>query len=165
MRIQELGSKIRKARRVRGLTQAQVAEAAGVSRATVNRLESGTYPDLGVRKVQAILDQLGLTLVVQPAEPSVGPNYVQMACATASVSFKTELTEDDLVVALLSGRVPPRKRPHFRTLLDEASPALLHGLIEELGKWAKPGRVEKNIVHIATEVGASREIESWLKTG
>ncbi len=88
-----------------------------------------------------------------------------MACATAGVSFRVPLAEDELVGALLTGKVPPRKHPHLRTLLNEANPALLNGLIKEVSKWAKPGRVEKNVAKIARETGASRKIESWLKTG
>lgn len=165
MKLRELGFEIRKRRLARGLTQAQVAKAAGVSRTTLNQLENGVFPDLGVRKVQAILDHLGLTLAVQPMGQPDRPNFVQMASATASVSFRTPLTEDELVNAFLTGKVPPRKRAHLRTLLDEASPSLLNGLIRELSKWSKPGRVGKNVAKIANEVGSSRRIESWLKTG
>lgn len=165
MRLQELGFEIRRVRHARGLTQAELAKAAHVSRTTLNQLENGVFPDLGVRKVQAILDQLGLTLAVQPVGRPARPNFIQMACATAGVSFRVPLTEDELVGALLTGKVPPRKHPHLRTLLNEADPALLNGLIKEVSKWAKPGRVEKNLGKIASETGASRRIESWLKTG
>jgi len=165
MLIQELGSEIRKARLTRGLTQAQAAKAAGVSRTTLNQLENGVFPDLGVRKVQAILNQLGLTLVVQPAAEPAGPDFIRMACAAASVSFKTELTRDALVHALLSAKVPPPIRPHIRTLLDEAAPSLLKGLFKDVSKWAKPGGLERNLAKIARDVGSSRPIESWLKAG
>ncbi len=165
MQFQQLGFEIRKGRRARGLTQAQLARAARVSRTTLNQLENGVFPDLGLRKVQAILDHLGLTLEVRPAREPASPNFIQMACATASVSFRATLREDELVGALLTGKVPPRKRPHFRTLLDEANPSLLNGLIKDVSKWTKPGRVEKNLAKIAGEVGSSRRIESWLKTG
>jgi transcriptional regulator with XRE-family HTH domain len=164
MKLQELGFEMRQRRREQGLTQAQVAKAAGVSRTTLSQLENGVLPDLGVRKVQAILDRLGLTLAVQPMEKPVRPDFVQMASTTASVSFRVPLTQDELVNALLTGKVPQGKRAHFRTLLDEASPTLLNGLIEEVTRWSKPGRAEKNLAKIATDVAASRRIESWLKT-
>ena len=67
MRINELGHEIRQARLTRGLTQAQLASAAGLSRETLNLLESGLVRDLGVRKVLAVLEQLGLSLNVQRA--------------------------------------------------------------------------------------------------
>ena len=87
-----------------------------------------------------------------------------MACTTASVSYKTPLSESELIRALLTGKVPPNRRPHFRTLLDEASPALMKGLIVEAGKWAEPGRLEKNLAGIARAVGSSRRMGDWLKT-
>ena len=54
VRIQELGSEIRKVRQARGLTQAQLARAAGLSRETLNLLESGLVRDLGIRKALAL---------------------------------------------------------------------------------------------------------------
>ena len=76
MRFQELGYEIRQGRLARGMTQAALAEAAGISRTTLNQLENGLSPDLGVRKVQAILDKLGLELAIQPAKPKVRPDFV-----------------------------------------------------------------------------------------
>src|SRR5688572_3051434 len=122
MRLQELGHRLRRARQARGLTQAQLAAAAGVTRATVNRLENGDVPDLGINKVQALLERLGLTLAVQEASRVHQPDFLRMACVTASVSFKEPLTERELVRALLTGKVPPRRHPHFRVLLEEAAP-------------------------------------------
>ncbi len=144
------------------MTQARLAAEAGLSRTTLNQLENGLFPDLGVKKVQAILDRLGLALSIQPATDRADP--IRMAAATASVSYKTPLTEDELIHALINGRIPSGKRPHFRTLLDEGTPTLLKGLIKEAGLWTKPGRVEKNLAKIAREVGSTKRIEDWLKT-
>jgi transcriptional regulator with XRE-family HTH domain len=162
MRLQALGYEIRRARVVRGLTQARLAADAGVSRTTLNQLENGLFPDLGVRKVQAILDRLGLALYIQQATDQADP--IRMAAATASVSYKDPLTEDKLIQALINGKIPSGKRPHFRTLLDEGSPALLTALVREAGHWTKPGRVEKNLAKIAREVGSTKRMEDWLKT-
>jgi transcriptional regulator with XRE-family HTH domain len=162
VRLQELGYRIRQARIERGMTQARLAAEAGLSRTTLNQFENGLVPDLGVKKVQAILTRLGLALAVREAIDR--QNFIQMASTTASVSYRSALTEDDLIEALLTGRVPRGKRPHFRTLLDEATPNLLKGLIREAGQWAKPGRVEKNLAKIAREVGSKERTEDWLKT-
>jgi len=157
MRLQEIGHQIRQARLARALTQAQLARAAGVSRTTLNQLENGLFPDLGIRKLRAILDQVGLALTIQTTQKNTAPDFVRMACTTANVSYRNELTEDELIRALLTGKVTPAKRPHFRTLLDEATPALLQGLVEEAGRWSKPGRVEKNLVKIARDINARPE--------
>ena len=66
MKAQELGQAIRSARKARSLTQAQLAKAAGLSRETLNLLESGLVRDLGIRKVLAVLEALGLELTVEP---------------------------------------------------------------------------------------------------
>jgi len=162
MRLQALGYEIRRARTARGMPQARLAAEAGLSRTTLNQLENGLFPDLGVKKVQAILDRLGLALSIQPATDRADP--IRMAATTASVSYRSPLTEDELIHALISGRIPSGKRPHFRTLLDEGTPTLLKGLIKEAGQWTKPGRVEKNLGRIAREVGSTKRIDDWLKT-
>ena len=164
MRLQELGHQIRRARLVRGLTQAQLAAEAGLSRTTLNQLERGLFPDLGVKKVQAILDHLGLKLSLQEVGSERAQDFLRMATTTANVSFKSALTEDELVRALLTGKVPASRRPHFRVLLGEASSVLMKGLISETARWTKPGRVEKNIAKIARELGLSRMIGEWLTT-
>lgn len=164
MRLQELGYEIRKARAARGLTQAQLAQAAGLSRTTLNQLENGLFPDLGVKKVQSILDRLGLDLAVEPAQKSRRPDFIQMACTTASVSFRESMAPDELVHALLSGKVPRNRRPHLRALLEEAPRPLLEALLEEVGRWARPGKVAGNIQKIAAELGVLQRTGTWLKT-
>ncbi len=162
MRLQALGYEIRRARTARGMTQARLAAEAGLSRTTLNQLENGLFPDLGVRKVQALLDRLGLALAIQPAPSRADP--IRMAAATASVSYRNPLSEDELIHALITGRIPSGKRPHFRTLLDEGGPTLLNSLVREAGQWTKPGRVERNIAKIARDVSSTKRIEDWLKT-
>ena len=78
-----------------------------------------------------------------------GPDFVRMACTSASVSFRELLTEDELVRALVTGKVPRNRRPHLRSLLEEAPDALLKGLLGQLGGQTKPGKVEKNLMKIA----------------
>jgi transcriptional regulator with XRE-family HTH domain len=162
MRLQELGQKVRQARIARGITQARLAAEAGLSRTTLNQVENGLFPDLGIRKVLAILDRLDLTLSVRPV--SSRPDPVRMAATAASISYRNPLTEDELLRALITGKIMAGKRPHFRTLLDEASVSVLKAVVREARQWTKPGRVERNLVSIAREVGASRRIEDWLTT-
>lgn len=162
MRIQEIGHRIRQVRLGLGWTQARLAASAGLSRTTLNQLESGLFPDLGVKKLQALLEPLGLALSVEEAPKARPQDFIRMACTTASVSYRNELTEDELVRVLLTGKVPPGKRPHLRALFDEAPPSLLNGLVEQVGHWAKRGRVENNLVAIARDAGAARKIGEWL---
>ena len=49
-------------------------------------------------------------------------------------------------------------------LLEEAKPSLVRGLLSEVSRWTKPGKLEKNLVAIARDVGATERIAEWLKT-
>lgn len=164
MRLQELGHAIRQARQAGAITQAELARSAGVSRTTLNQLENGLTKDLGVRKILILLDRVGLSLWIQPGAKSRGRDFVKMACATAGVSFKTPLAEDELTRALLTGKIGPNRHAHLRTLLDEAPPSLLKGLFEQVSQWTRPGKLEKNLRKLAHDVQASRPIDRWLKT-
>jgi transcriptional regulator with XRE-family HTH domain len=62
----ELGEEIRKERKRRGVSQGKIAQALGMSRATISQIESGTVQDIGVRKLIRILEYLNLELRVRP---------------------------------------------------------------------------------------------------
>ena len=94
-----------------------------------------------------------------------GADYLRMACTSANVSFKSALTEDELIHALVTGKVPAKRGPHLRTLFDEAPMALLRGLVEEAAGWMKPGKLERNLRKLVNDLGVSRSAERWLKTG
>jgi len=147
------------------MTQAQLADEAGVSRKTLNLLENGLVGDLGIRKVLAILGKLGLDVRVEAETQVRRPDYLRMACTTANVSYRSILTEDQLIRAILTGKVPPGRTAHIRTLLDEAPVEILAGLTAEAARWAKPGKLQKNLSRLARDVGASRKIDEWLKIG
>jgi transcriptional regulator with XRE-family HTH domain len=162
MKLEEIGHEIRRSRLARGLTQAQLAAAAGVTRTTVNQLENGLLKDLGIRKVEALLEHLELRLLVDQATQPHPSDFLRLASTAASVSFKTVLTERELLRALLTGKVSHDRRPHMRTLLEEAPRALLKGLIQQVGLWTKPGKVEKNLDRIATAIGLPEGGGKWL---
>jgi len=155
--MQEFGFAIRQARLERGLTQAELARAAGLSRTTLNQLENGLFPNLSIKKLQSLLDKVGLTLSLQPASKRRRPDPFQMACTTTSVSYRNPLTVDELIRGLLTGKIPTGRRPHFRTLLEEAPKALIQELINEANRWSKPGKVEKNLSRIARDTGVTRQ--------
>jgi transcriptional regulator with XRE-family HTH domain len=64
--MMELGNRMRLARKERKLTQAQLALIAGISRKTLGEIETGTVVDVGIRKVERVLEILGLELTVRP---------------------------------------------------------------------------------------------------
>lgn len=64
MNLERLGAAVRSARLRQGLTQQQLATACGLSRMTVSQVESGSFSDLGIRKLDRLLAHLGLDLVI-----------------------------------------------------------------------------------------------------
>jgi transcriptional regulator with XRE-family HTH domain len=62
-----IGKEIRKARRGRKLSQAELARRVGMSRTTIGQIENGTVQEIGVRKLVRILEFLGLELRVRPS--------------------------------------------------------------------------------------------------
>ena len=62
-----IGKQIRKARKYRKVSQAELAKALGMSRTTIGQIENGTVQEIGVRKLIRVLEFLGLELRVRPA--------------------------------------------------------------------------------------------------
>ena len=68
-----LGAAIGKARRQQRMTQAHLAERAGVSRHVIGRIERG-HPSAEISIVLALMDALNLTITVTPGPPSDEPH-------------------------------------------------------------------------------------------
>jgi len=67
--LPKLGEAVRRLRSDRGLTQAQLAEAAGVSRQWVVAVESGSKHGLEVGLIMHLLDTLDASLMVRDDRP------------------------------------------------------------------------------------------------
>jgi len=65
--LSDIGHEIRAARRLRRISQQELAKSLGMSRTTISQIESGTVQEIGVRKLMRLLDYLGLELRVRPA--------------------------------------------------------------------------------------------------
>lgn len=66
MDLAEIGSLFRAARRQNHRTQTDLARELGMSRSTLSALESGRCDEIGVRKLTALLQTVGLDLFVAP---------------------------------------------------------------------------------------------------
>lgn len=66
MNLPEIGALFRAARREQRRTQADLARELGMSRATLSALEGGRCPEIGVRKLTALLEAVGLDLFAAP---------------------------------------------------------------------------------------------------
>lgn len=67
--VLEFGAQLRAARHAQGLTQAQVAEKANVSRAFVTDVERGKRPAAEFFRVLAVARALGFSLALVPEAP------------------------------------------------------------------------------------------------
>ncbi len=65
--LDHISREIRSARKLRNISQAELAKRLGMSRATISQIESGTIQEIGVRRLMRLLDFLGLELRVRPA--------------------------------------------------------------------------------------------------
>lgn len=72
MNFAEIGQAIRGGRARLNLTQGELAKSLGMSRATLSRVETGTIPELGVRKLARLAQRVGLELaLVERRRPSL----------------------------------------------------------------------------------------------
>ncbi len=76
MSMEEIGQRIRQARKSRKLSQSDLAQQLGMSRATISGIENGTVREIGIRKIMAICAALGLALLAQ--EKSRRPTLQQL---------------------------------------------------------------------------------------
>jgi transcriptional regulator with XRE-family HTH domain len=162
--IHELGQALRARRTEMGLSQAQVATLSGLSRQTVNQIETCVAPDLGLNKAERLASVLGLMLRVDAGRPKVS-RLAKMApltraAATASVSYKTRLVGPALKRILVAGQVPEKYVPHVHALLDDAPVSLLGAVAEQLHEEENIARdlVWKAYRSLARQVKSQREI-------
>lgn len=91
------------------------------------------------------------------------PDFISMACTSASVCYREVLTKDELLDALTSGRVPRNRFAHFRMLLEEAPEQLLLGLVEQASLTDDRSVIEANLLRIAEEVETPDRIGRILR--
>jgi transcriptional regulator with XRE-family HTH domain len=156
MNLYEIGQLVRERREALGLSQERLARLAGLSRATINQLETGSLSDLGVSKLATLMDMVGLQL---EAEPRGAPHHaLRMASRTASVTYKTPLRENQLARALATGHVPAEIMAHVSTFIDEAPLPLVVSAVEEAARshGVPPKRIWQHLLRWAHELGSPR---------
>lgn len=94
MSLAQIGEKIRKLRIHAGLPQSQLARLYGLSRATISQLENGTLNDLGLTKLVAVMEILGIEMKVSHSPSLTSALSVaarRISPAIASLSLQTNL--------------------------------------------------------------------------
>lgn len=158
MNLTQIGQRIRTRREELGLSQDRLAKLAGLSRVTVNQLETGAIVDLGVSKLLNLLDLLGLALDAH-ARPKRG-HALGMASRTASVSYKRELSSRELSHALAGGALPAEITPHVATLLDEAPLQIIVSAVEEAAQQEQvaPKAIWRHVIKWAHDLQSPRRV-------
>jgi transcriptional regulator with XRE-family HTH domain len=64
MSLDQIGQQIKALRKKRNWSQQQLAEMAGLDRTTLGMLERNSYNDMGIRKVQRVLELLDRKLII-----------------------------------------------------------------------------------------------------
>lgn len=145
-----------------GLSQARVAELCGLSRQTVNQIESGSAPDLGLNKAERLAQALGIALRVESAFASPTRRLAPLAraAATASVSYKTSITATALKRILVTGKLQERYIPHVSAFLDDAPVSLLVAVADSIHHETGLGQkdVWKNFRQFACQMRSRRGI-------
>lgn len=64
--LADIAPLLKQARQKAGLSQVQLAEPLGMSRATISAIESGRCEEIGFAKLVALLERVGLEITVAP---------------------------------------------------------------------------------------------------
>ena len=133
-----------------------MAKLAGLSRATVNQLESGTLQDLGVAKLEALLSLLGLRIEVNA--DSIRRRALLATSRTTSVSYEHRMEPDRLARYLITGDLEADFIPHIATMLDDAPLALVVAAVAEAGRRSHvtPKQIWRHVVGWARELKSPR---------
>lgn len=165
----EISHIVRTRRTDMGLTQTALSKLSGLSRATVNQVENGTIKDLSITRTASLLTVLGLSLSVSPArgreptESSKRMTSLERVTQSASVSYRKAMPVDAFRQAIATGQVPSGFAPHLNSALEDASAALLSGVVEEVHESTGLERSQawSNMRSLAKSLGSRRDL--WQK--
>ncbi|MCB6184910.1 helix-turn-helix domain-containing protein [Leeia sp. TBRC 13508] len=76
MDLTEFGQTLRLQRKSLGFSQQTVADAVGLARPTLSKIETGQVPDIGIRKLMRLAEHLGLRLILE--EDTFRPTLQQL---------------------------------------------------------------------------------------
>ena len=158
MNLADIGRLVHTRRTALGLSQARLALMSGLSRATINQLETGSLVDLGAAKLIALLDLVGINLDAGARKGHQGA--LQSVSQSASVSYKTLLSPAALAAALVDGTLPKQLTPHIATLLDEVPMSLIVAAVEEVAAASSisPKLLWKHVFNWAKDLHSPRGV-------
>ena len=109
--LDELSTLVKQRRAEMGISQERLAQLAGLSRATVNELETGRIANLSLTRAERLANVLGyglgLTGMQRSKDAGGKAEALRTAALTASVSYENSMTHETLSKDLLKGAVAP----------------------------------------------------------
>lgn len=159
MTVVEVGVLVRAYRKATGLSQKELAALAGMSRSTLNYLESGRDIEIGAAKLLALLELLGVPLAV-PATVDREHDDLALARAAKAAAGKGKLPRTAVVEALATGVAPAGTEPALRRLLVETPEPALLAVVRSVaaGSGQSPKAVWKHGRALASRLGCTREV-------
>lgn len=161
MKVSAVGGVVRSYRKASGISQKDLAAMVGISRATLNYLESGRDIEIGAAKLLALADLLGIPWTV-PADVDRGHDDDILEKAAKAASGKHRLQRKTVVEAFATGKVPVGSDQPLRSLLDDTPEPQLLAIVRSVaaGSGQTPKAVWRNGRSLAKSVGSSRRV--WL---
>ncbi|CAN7744827.1 helix-turn-helix transcriptional regulator [Variovorax sp. LjRoot84] len=162
--LNELATLVKRQRAEMGLTQERLAELAGLSRVTINQLETGKIGNLSLINAEQLANVVGYGLGVigvRKAKDDVS-QALEIAAKTASVSYTDPIPPETLRLAILHGVVAPNYIPQLRVLLDEAPVGVLSDITRQLERedGVRPRSTWQKMRQLAAALGCTRGIWS-----
>ncbi len=163
MNLYEVGKAVRIRRLALGLTQLRLARLAGLSRQTVQQLEAGTIADLSFGRVVKLLGVLGLSFAPPTIQAREKKRGLWIAAKNASVSYKSELTSEQLRQALATGQVPTNHQSQLLHFLDETPLQVVVMAVEETAhlEAVPPAYIWACVAQLTRQLGSVRS-DLWL---
>ena len=161
MKVAAVGSVVRAYRKASGISQKDLAAMVGVSRATLNYLESGRDLEIGAAKLLAILDLLAVPFHM-PEGVERQPDDEVLERAVRAAGGKPRLVRKVVVEALATGKAPAGFEKPLLALLDGTPEPDVLAVVRAVaaGSGQPPKAIWRNGRALATLLGSTRPI--WL---
>jgi transcriptional regulator with XRE-family HTH domain len=156
MNIVEIGQKVAQKRVSLGLSQERLAKLSDLSRSTIHHLEHGTLHEIGAAKLFKLLNLLDIRL---KTEDEISKSHaLEMASRSASVSYRTTISPQELESSLITGKIEPKTISHLATLIDELPLSLIVLLVKEISERHKvpPKKIWSHIYSWANQFKSPR---------
>lgn len=159
MKVAAVGSVVRAYRKASGISQKDLAAMVGISRATLNYLESGRDLEIGAAKLLGLLDLLGIPFHM-PAGIERDHDDEVLERAARAAGGKPKLVRKVVVEALATGKAPAGSERALLALLDGTPEADVLCVVRAVsaGTGQPPKAIWRNGRVLAAALGSNRPI-------